>query len=143
MSVQKGDKVKIQYTGTFDDGTEFDSSKKHGQALEFTAGEGQVIKGFDDAVIGMQKGDAKKFSVTPEQGYGNQSDELIKQVPKNAIKTDQELQPGMMLQMTLPNGQQYPGTITKVEAETITVDLNHPLAGKTLHFDITLEGVNE
>lgn len=138
----KGDKVKVDYTGTFDDGTVFDTSEKHGQPLEFEVGSGQVIKGFDDAVVGMKKGQEKKIVIPPAEAYGEFRTELHKKVPRKQLPPDQEPKVGMVLAIGLPNGQQFPARIIAVTTEDVTLDLNHPLAGKTLHFKIKVAEVS-
>ncbi len=139
--VAKGDKVKIDYTGTFDDGTVFDASEKHGQPLEFEAGSGQVIKGFDDAVMGMKNGEEKKIVIPPAEAYGEVKAELRKKVPRKQFPQDQEPKVGMILAVGMPNGMQFPARIVDVTKEDVTIDLNHPLAGKTLHFKIKVVSV--
>jgi len=138
MTVKKGDKVKIDYTGTFDDGKVFDSSEKHGQPLEFEVGAGQMIKGFDDAVIGMKKGEEKQLKLKPSEAYGEYNDSLVKKLPREAIKGVEEINPGMVLGLTAPDGRQFAVKIKDVSDKEITLDLNHPLAGKTLNFRIKL-----
>lgn len=140
--VAKGDKIKVDYTGTFDDGTVFDASEKHGQPLEFEAGSGQVIKGFDDAVLGMNEGQEKKITITPAEAYGEVKAELNKKVPRKQLPQDQEPKVGMVLAVGLPNGQQFPARIVAVTADDVTIDLNHPLAGKTLHFRIKVAEIS-
>jgi peptidylprolyl isomerase len=141
MAVKKGDKVKIEYTGTLEDGTVFDASEKHGQPLEFEVGSGMVIKGFDDAVTGMEKDEEKEITLKPEEAYGERKDELLKKVPRDQLPKEQEPQVGMMLGMQLPNGQQVPVMITEVTEKEVTLDLNHPLAGKTLTFKLKVVDV--
>ncbi len=141
MTVKKGNKVKVDYTGTFDDGTVFDASEKHGQPLEFEVGAGQVIKGFDDAVVGMKKGEEKKIVISPAEAYGEVKAEMRKKVPRKQLPPDQEPKVGMILAVGLPNGQQFPARIIAVTTEDVTIDLNHPLAGKTLHFKIKVAEV--
>jgi FKBP-type peptidyl-prolyl cis-trans isomerase 2 len=136
MAVKKGDKVKIDYTGTLDDGTVFDSSEKHGQPLEFEVGSGQVIKGVDEAVVGMKKGDEKEVKLKPEEAYGSPREELVKKVPRGQFPEKMELKEGMILVMGTPDGQKIPATIRKVEEKEVTLDLNHPLSGKNLTFKI-------
>ena len=97
MAIKKGDKVKVNYTGTLDDGTVFDSSEKHGQALEFEIGTGKVIKGFDEAVTGMKKGEEKEITIKPEEAYGNPNPQLVKKVPRDQIPKDQEPKKDMLL----------------------------------------------
>ncbi len=143
MAVKKGDKVKVDYTGTFEDGTVFDASEKHGQPLEFEVGAGQMIEGFDKAVVGMKKGEEKEISIKPEEAYGVHRPELMKKVPKEAIKgMDQEPKPGMMLGLAAPDGRQFAVKIAAVSEKEITLDLNHPLAGKTLKFKIKVVDVS-
>ena len=135
-TVQKGNTVKVDYTGTLDDGTEFDSSKNHGQPLEFEVGSGQVIKGFDTGVLEMKVGEEKKIVIAPQEGYGSYNPQLIKTVPRDKFPKEQELKEGMMLLMNLSNGQQLPVKIAAVNDKEVSIDVNHPLAGKTLHFKI-------
>lgn len=135
MSVKKGDKVKIEYEGTLEDGTVFDSSKNHGQPLEFEAGSGKVIPGFDNAIIGMEKDEEKTVNIPVGEAYGPKRDELIKEVPKSQLP-EGEVKEGMMIGVGLPTGQQIPAKIIKVADESITLDLNHPLAGKALTFKL-------
>lgn len=143
MKVEKGKKVKIEYTGKLDDGTVFDSSEKHGKPIEFEAGAGNVIPGFDNAVMGMEKGEEKEIKIKPEEGYGHPNPELVKKVPREQLPKDKELKPGMMLGVGLPTGQQIPAKITEVSDKEVTIDLNHPLAGKTLNFKIKVVEVAE
>ncbi len=135
MSVKKGDKVKVEYTGTLDDGTVFDTSEGR-EPLEFEVGSGQIIKGFDDAVIGMKKGEEKEIKISPSEAYGEVNPELIKKIPKDNLPPGQEPQPGMMLVLGTPDGRRIPAKITEVTDKDVTIDLNHPLAGKTLNFKI-------
>ncbi|MDT8321903.1 MAG: peptidylprolyl isomerase [Xanthomonadales bacterium] len=132
-----GDTVKIHYTGKLEDGTEFDSSKDRAP-LEFTVGSGDVIPGFDNAVAGMAVGEEKSVNIEPEQAYGPRNDEMIQQVPKSALPEDLEPEEGMGLRAQGKDGQAINLTVTSVDDDTITVDANHPLAGKRLNFDIEL-----
>ena len=140
MAVKKGDKVKVEYTGKLDDGTVFDTSKHedHSHPLEFEVGSGQVIRGFDEALIGMKEGDEKEFSLKPEEAYGERNPELKKKVPRKNLPKDQEPQVGMNLLIETPEGQKFPSKIVDMDDENLTVDLNHPLAGKNLNFEIKL-----
>ncbi len=136
MTVKEGNKVKIEYTGTLDDGMVFDSSEKHKKPLEFEVGSKQVIKGFEDAVKGMAEGEEKEIKLEPQDAYGNLNPDLVKKVPKEQLPTDKELKSGMVLLASLPNGTQLPCKVTKVEDKEVTLDMNHPLAGKKLNFKI-------
>lgn len=140
MAAKQGDKVKVDYVGTFDDGTEFDSSKHgdHSHPLEFSIGEGQVIKGFEEAVTGMEKGETKKIRLEPKDAYGEINDQLTAKVPKDQLPKDVEVKEGMMLAVAGPDGHQMPATVTKIEEKEIILDLNHPMAGKVLNFELTM-----
>lgn len=136
MPVKKGDKIKVDYTGTFEDGTVFDSSEKHGQPLEFEVGGGQLVKGFDETVVGMEKGEEKEVTLKPEDAYGQPNPQLVQKAPREQFPKDQEIKPGMMIGVGLPDGRQIPALIKDVNDKEVTLDLNHPLAGKTLKFKI-------
>ena len=140
---KKGDTVKVEYVGKLEDGTIFDSSEHHGKPLEFTIGDGQVIEAFENAFIGMSEGDEKEITISPPQAYGDYNPELVKALPREYFPPDQDIQPGMMFTMKLENGHQIPVRISSVDETTITVDLNPPLAGKTLIFQIKLVGFAE
>ncbi len=136
MPIKKGDKIKVEYEGTLDDGTVFDSTEKHGEPLEFEVGSGQLIPGFDNAVLGLKKGDEKEIKLEPEEAYGEYNSELKKKIPKEQLPQNEELKPGMMLILTLPNEVQITALVSELDEEMVTIDLNHPLAGKTLNFKI-------
>lgn len=141
MTAKTGDKVKIEYTGTLDDGTIFDSSADHGNPLEFEVGSGQVIKGFDDAILGMNEGEEKQFSIEPVDAYGEHDPTLVQKVPREIFPQDAELVPGLLFEAGLPTGEKVPATITDVQGGIVSVDLNHPLAGKKLNFKIKLSTI--
>lgn len=133
MPVKIGDKVKVEYTGTLEDGTVFDTSEGK-QPLEFEAGSGQIVKGFDNAVIGMEKGEEKEIRLEPAEAYGDVNPELVKKVPRENLPPGQEPKQGMMLLIKTPEGRQFPAKIAEVTDKDVSIDLNHPLAGKTLNF---------
>jgi peptidylprolyl isomerase len=134
---KSGDTVRIRYTGTLDDGTQFDSSDGR-DPLEFALGGGQVIPGFDSAVDGMTVGDSKSVTIQPDEAYGQRHDQLVQQVPKSALPDDMEPSVGMQLQSQSPDGQVMNLVVTEVGDDAITVDANHPLAGQALTFAIEL-----
>ncbi len=136
MPIKNGDKVKIEYLGTLEDGTVFDSSERHSALLEFEVGAKQVIKGFENAVIGMENGEEKEIKLRPEEAYGYHDDQLIKNVPKDKMPDGEEIKPGMLLGLSLPNGAQVPAKVVEITDTRVIIDLNHPLAGKTLNFKI-------
>ncbi len=141
MTAKNGDKVKIDYTGTLEDGTIFDSSADHGNPLEFEVGSGQVIKGFDDAILGMKVGEEKQFSIEPADAYGEHDPTLVQKVPREIFPQDAELVPGLLFEAGLPTGEKVPATITDVQGGIVSVDLNHPLAGKKLNFKIKVSTI--
>jgi peptidylprolyl isomerase len=141
LTEKTGDRVKIEYTGTLDDGTVFDSNVDQGSLLEFEVGGGQVIKGFDDAILGMQEGEEKQFSISPADAYGEHDPTLIQKVPKEVFPPDAELVPGLLFEAGLPTGEKVPAVVTAIEGGIVVVDLNHPLAGKRLNFKIKLSGI--
>ena len=136
--VRKGDTVKVEYVGSLEDGTVFDSSEKQKAPLEFVVGEGKIIKGFEEVVIGMKVGDEKEIKLPPKDGYGKHNPELVREMPKKCFPEDQVIQIGMIFMVNLQDGRQIQVKISAVTDETITVDANHPLAGKTLLFKIKL-----
>ncbi len=136
MNVKIGDTVKVDYVGTLADGSVFDESKKHGAPLEFKVGADEMIKGFDEAVVGMKVGEEKKITLTPENAYGQPQDRLIQVVPRKHLPQNEEPKVGMAIRVHLPSGQQIPARIVAVDSENVTFDLNHPLAGKELTFKI-------
>jgi peptidylprolyl isomerase len=135
MKAKIGDTVSVHYTGTLEDGTVFDSSEGR-EPLEFAIGSGQLIKGFDDAVTGMAVGDEKSITLEPENAYGNIRPDLVAKLPKD--KFPEGVQAGMTLLFKDPNGNQIPLKVAAVGQNDVTVDLNHPLAGKQLTFKIRL-----
>lgn len=138
MAVKTGDLIKVEYTGTLDDGNVFDSSQSHGEPLEFEVGSGQIIKAFDDAVIGMAVGDQKSITILADDAYGQPTTELIRKVPKEFLASLPDAKPGMVLGLSDSQGNQMPAKIVEISDTEITLDLNHPLAGKTLHFTIKI-----
>jgi peptidylprolyl isomerase len=134
---KSGDTVKIHYTGTLDDGTEFDSSVGR-EPLEFSLGSGQVIAGFDNAVDGMTVGDSKTVTIPPDEAYGERHEQLVQEVLKTSLPDDTKPEVGMQLQSQSPDGQVMNLVIAEVAEESITVDANHALAGKALTFAIEL-----
>lgn len=137
MPIKKGNKIKVEYTGTFEDGKVFDTSEGR-SPLEFEVGAGKIIKGFDNAVVGMKKGEEKTIKLSPKDAYGDHNPQLVKKVPRDKLPQEQEPKPGMMLALGLPDGRKLPAMITEVNDSEITIDLNHPLAGKTLIFRIKI-----
>jgi len=137
--VQEGDTVKVHYTGKLtEDGTVFDSSRER-EPLEFTLGDGKLIPGFEEAVIGMEEGDDTTVELDSEDAYGERREDLELEVSKSDLPDNVDPQVGMQLQMQQQeDGQAIPVQITAVEDDFVQLDANHPLAGKDLTFDIEL-----
>jgi len=141
--VKDGDTVKVHYTGKLsEEGTVFDSSRER-DPLEFTLGEGQLIPGFEQAVIGMEVGDSTTVDIESEDAYGARREDLELEVSKSDLPDNIDPQPGMQLQMQQENGQAVPVQITEVEDDYVKLDANHPLAGKDLTFDIELLDIQD
>jgi peptidylprolyl isomerase len=148
LKAQKGDLVAVDYLGTLDDGKAFDTSiKAEAQKaglplrpeyapLEFTVGAGQMIKGFDDGVVGMQENETKTIHISAAEAYGERREDQIVEVPKSRLTG---LDPKVGVQLQTSTGAV--GTITRVGTDNVTVDFNHPLAGKALNFKITLRRI--
>lgn len=135
--VKSGDKVAIHYTGTLLDGTTFDSSEGR-EPLEFEVGSGHIIPGLDVALPGMSVGDTKVVKIACADAYGPLNPEMRQAVPREGIPDDIPLEVGTTLQMQTPDGQALPVMVVELDEATVTLDANHPLAGKDLQFDIEL-----
>lgn len=136
---KKGDKVRIHYIATIKDGTVLDSS--HGkELLEFTIGQKKIFPNIQNAVIGMKEGETKTFSIQPESAYGNYRKDLKLVISRNQIKIPPDIdpQPGMELQISVNDGQTARATILDINEKVITLDGNHPLAGKEIFYKIVL-----
>lgn len=141
MSTAKsGDKVRIHYTGTLNDGSVFDSSEGR-DPLEFTLGSGQVIPGFDTGVTGMAVGEKKTIEIPCAEAYGESNPGAIQDVPRDQIPAEIPLEVGLQLQMQSPQGQVIPVSVTTVTDDTVTLDANHALAGKDLTFALELVSI--
>jgi peptidylprolyl isomerase len=132
---KQGDSVKVHYTGKLDDGTVFDSSVGR-EPLDFTVGAGQLIAGFDEAVVGMAVGEKKTVRVAAEQAYGPHNPEMTLQVPRSDLPADIQPELGMQLEASQEGGHSMVVTVVEVTDESVTFDANHPLAGKALTFEI-------
>ncbi|MCC5921752.1 MAG: FKBP-type peptidyl-prolyl cis-trans isomerase [Cyclobacteriaceae bacterium] len=134
---KNGDKVKVHYTGTLTDGNVFDSSRER-EPLEFELGQGNMIPGFEKAVLGMKVGEVVSVEIPSAEAYGEKSEEMFIPVPKSEVPADIEPQVGQQLAVQQQNGQSVPVTVVEVTEEQIVLDANHPLAGQDLKFEIEL-----
>ena len=138
---KKGDTVKVNYTGTLDDGTVFDSSKKEGP-LTLHLGKESVIPGFEEAVVGMHSGESKIAIIPPEKGFGSYHEKLLLKVDLKKLPPGSVPKEGQQLQIPQKDGSVIPVIVKKVTGSTLTVDANHPLAGRELTFHIELLEIN-
>ena len=140
-TAKQGNSVKVHYHGTLNDGTVFDSTYEE-SPMDFTLGEGEIIPGFEEAVEGMDEGEKKDITVEPERAYGEYNEQGVVQVPRENLPEDIQPEEGMMLQLNTPEDQVVYVTVTEIDDQNVTLDANHPLAGKTLNFNIELIQIN-
>ncbi|GAB4375799.1 MAG: peptidylprolyl isomerase [Salibacteraceae bacterium] len=138
--VKKGDNVTLHYTGTLKNGEQFDSSEGR-EPLSFEAGSGQVIEGFDEAVIGMKADEKKTVTIPADKAYGQVREELVYEVPRSSIPPNIKPEKGMRLVSNLSDGRQIPVTVKEVTDEHVILDANHPLAGEDLTFEIKIVSI--
>lgn len=136
-TIKNGDTVKVHYTGTLENGEIFDSSENR-DPLQFTLGQGQLIPGFEKAVLGLKVGDSTTTNIPSAEAYGEHNPQMEVTVEKAQLPEGMTSEIGMQLQLNHPDGQPIPCVITKIEGEMVTIDANHPLAGKDLTFNIEI-----
>ena len=141
MQAKNGSTVSVHYVGTLDNGTEFDNSRVRGETLQFELGSGRMITGFNDAVIGMTPGETKTINLTPQEAYGLHNPEATENVPREMFGPDFEFIKGGTVRGNGPHGVFY-AKILDFNDENVQLDLNHPLAGKDLTFEIELVSVD-
>lgn len=139
--VENGNYISVEYTGTLGNGEVFDSSRGR-RPLEVHMGAGQMISGFEAQLMGMSLNEKKVFTLTPEEAYGPKRDELVHSVPRAEVPPDMEVEVGMTIGLSTPDGRHIPARIVALDAEQLTMDLNHPLAGESLTFDIEVVGIS-
>lgn len=137
VQAKTSDRVKVHYTGSLKDGTVFDSSKDR-QPLEFTLGQGMIIPGFENGVLGMYEGETKTISIPVDEAYGPHRGDLVGVIERSRIPDDIKPEKGMVLQVRSPEGEMITVTVTDVTENSVALDMNHPLAGKELSFEIKL-----
>ena len=136
--VEKGSNIKVHYSGTLNDGKTFDSSYDRGQTLEFEVGSGQMIKGFDEGVIGMEVGEIKDLHLKPEEAYGLRKEEAQTEVPREALPPDFNPEIGETVQGQTIDGRPILAKVKELQEGKVILDLNHPLAGEELNFKVEL-----
>jgi peptidylprolyl isomerase len=143
QQAKRGDTVHVHYRGTLDDGTEFDSSAG-AEPISFTLGAGEVIPGFEEAVEGMSAGEKKTQHIQAQNAYGEHRDELVFTVPKDQMpEGGSDIEVGDMLRVGFPDGSSANVQVAGVEATSVTLDANHPLAGKNLTFELELVSIDK
>ena len=138
MKVTNGSMVKVHYKGTLSDGREFDNSHSRGQTLDFQVGSDTLIKGFNDAVIGMTEGQTKTFTILAADAYGDHNPDARTTAPKTAFPPNFDFTVGAEVMGAAPDGRPFTAKILSFEADTVTLDVNHPLAGKDLTFEVEM-----
>jgi peptidylprolyl isomerase len=142
--VKDKDWVKVSYTGRLDSGEVVDSAENTEEPFQFQVGEGQVVQGFDEAMIGMTPGETKFFRLEPEEAYGIRQDEAQLTFQKKQLPEElQDVEIGRILTMVNDDGAQLPGLVVEVNPDSVTIDLNHPLAGHPINFEVELLDVTE
>jgi len=137
----EGKKVRVNYIGTFDDGTVFDSSVERGEPLEFTCMAGMMIPGFDAAGNEMAVGETKKVHIPAADAYGERDEQLVQRIPKENVPDVDDLPVGQTVYMQAPGGQAFPVKVVEITDDDVVFDMNHEMAGKDLNFEITLEEI--
>ncbi len=140
QQAQRGDSVSVHYRGTLSDGTEFDSSAGS-DPISFTLGAGEVVPGFESAVEGMSVGDRKTETIAAANAYGDRQEELVFSVPRNQMPPDTAVDVGDMLRIGFPDGSSANVQVTALDDDEVTLDANHPLAGKDLTFELELVSI--
>jgi len=136
--LKTGDKVKVHYVGTLKEGQVFDSSRDKDQPIEFSIDDGKLLKGFNDAVKELEVGDKKTISLTSEEAYGKYIDEAVITVPKSEFPEGMKYELNGLIQGQDNEGRPVQGQVVKIEEESINLDMNHPLAGEDLNFEVEL-----
>ncbi len=140
--VENGKFVSVDYEGRLDNGEVFDSSQE-AQPLELQVGSGQIIKGFEEALKGMELREKKTFTLDPDEAYGHRDENQLHTFSRSEVPAEMNPQVGEMIGLQTPDGQQIPATIAEADDEKVVVDLNHPLAGKSLTFDVEVVGISD
>ncbi|MBW2516875.1 MAG: peptidylprolyl isomerase [Deltaproteobacteria bacterium] len=140
-TIENGHFVSVHYKGTLENGEVFDTSEGR-HPMEVEMGAGQVITGFEKALMGMAVNEKKNFTIKPEEAYGYRDESLTHSFARSEIPAEMNVEVGQTVALSSPEGQQVPAQIVEADDQKVVVDLNHPLAGKTLTFDIEVVGIN-
>ena len=137
MSIVPGSRVLMHYTLSLEDGSEVDSSRGD-EPLRFTLGDGTLIHGLEQALLGFQAGDQQLLYIEPQDGFGLRDEDNVHAMPRSDFNVEMELEPGTIVAFEAPNGEEVPGMIIELNDDSVSVDFNHPLAGHRLIFDIEI-----
>jgi peptidylprolyl isomerase len=141
QKVEPGNFVKVTYKGTLEDGQVFDSNKGD-SPLELEVGKGDVIKGFEEGLLGMARNETKTFTVEPENGYGVRDERLLRDFQRSELPDNFNPDKGQIISLQTAEGEKIPATVENTDDEKITIDLNHPLAGIPLTFEVEVHEIN-
>ena len=141
MVIKEGSKVKFHYKGTLKSKEVFDNSEGR-EPLEFEVGKSMIIPGLEKEMMGMKKGEKKSIKVVAKDAYGEPKKEMVREVPKGPVPEGMKLEKGIMLHLKTPEGQPFPAKVVEVKEETVVLDLNHPLAGQDLTFNVEIVEVS-
>ena len=142
QKVENGKFVTVEYKGTLDNGEVFDTTENR-NPIELQMGAGQIIKGFEDELLGMEVDEEKTFTLSPENAYGTRNEENMHTFSREEVPADMNPEVGQVIGLQTPDGQQIPAKVAQFDEEKLVVDLNHPLADKNLTFEIKVTGVND
>jgi peptidylprolyl isomerase len=134
--------VSVNYKGTLKNGEIFDTTEGC-QPMELHMGSGKVIQGFEDAILGMALNDKKVFTIDPENAYGHRIEDYVQTIPRKEVPPDMDLEKGDFIEIQTPDGRQIPAQITQLDDEKVVLDLNHPLAGMALTFEVEVVGISD
>lgn len=141
VRIEPGSRVRLQFSLRLEDGTEVDGTGE-GEPMEFVLGDGSMAAGLEMALLGMQSGDHETVVIGPDlSGFGSRSDDAVQDLPRSDFPDDMDLEPGLIVAFETPTGDEVPGAIRAVNEQTVTVDLNHPLAGHELTFEVEIQDV--
>lgn len=139
--IEPGSRVRLQFSLRLEDGTEVDGTVE-GEPMEFVMGDGSISSGLEMALLGMRAGDHETVVIGPQlSGFGDRSEEAVQTLPRSDFPHDMDLEPGLIVAFETPTGDEVPGAIRAVDEQHVTVDLNHPLAGHELTFEVEIEDV--
>jgi peptidylprolyl isomerase len=139
---ENGNYISVEYTGKLKDGQVFDTSEGR-QPMEVHIGAGQMIPGFEAQLMGMALNEKKVFTLSPEEAYGQRNDDLMQSVPRSEVPPDMDVTVGMVVGLMTQDGKRIPARIVQLDEEELTMDLNHPLAGESLTFEIEVVGISD